>query len=192
MQPNIKWLDDPRVFRVGQLDAHSDHLYYDSEESSRNGEMTLSQSLDGVWKFAYSVNAKERPAQFYTEGYDLSAFDEITVPGHIEMAGYDSIHYINTMYPWEGHMYRRPAYSLPNAGDGQGMFSEAEYNPVGSYIREFELQESMQVWSSVVSLEELSDTSGRKSSFQDSRNLPKKKQYHKKASYFITSFLYFF
>ena len=31
MQPNIKWLDDPRVFRVGQIDAHSDHLYYDSE-----------------------------------------------------------------------------------------------------------------------------------------------------------------
>ena len=26
MQPNIKWLDDPRVFRVGLIDAHSDHL----------------------------------------------------------------------------------------------------------------------------------------------------------------------
>ena len=143
MQPNIKWLDDPRVFRVGQLDAHSDHLYYDSEESSRNGEMTLSQSLDGVWKFAYSVNAKERPAQFYTEGYDLSAFDEITVPGHIEMAGYDSIHYINTMYPWEGKIYRRPAFSGMAGAKMDGMFSEAQYNPVGSYVCQFDLDAAL-------------------------------------------------
>ena len=54
MQPNIKWLDDPRVFRVGQIDAHSDHLYYDSAASCREGNMTLSQSLGGVWKCAYS------------------------------------------------------------------------------------------------------------------------------------------
>ena len=143
MQPNIKWLDDPRVFRVGQIDAHSDHLYYDSEESCQNRKMTLSQSLDGVWKFAYSVNAKERPAQFYEEGYDISAFDEITVPGHIEMAGYDSIHYINTMYPWEGKIFRRPAFSGMPGEKMDGMFSEADYNPVGSYVCCFDLDEAL-------------------------------------------------
>jgi len=143
MQPNIKWLDDPRVFRVGQIDAHSDHLYYDSEESCQNCKMTLSQSLDGVWKFAYSVNAKERPAQFYEEGYDISAFDEITVPGHIEMAGYDSIHYINTMYPWEGKIFRRPAFSGMPGEKMDGMFSEADYNPVGSYVCRFDLDEAL-------------------------------------------------
>lgn len=62
---------------------------------------------------------------------------------HIELAGYDKIHYINTMYPWEGQLYRRPAYSLPTAGDGAGMFSGAYYNPVGSYIREFDLEEPL-------------------------------------------------
>ena len=132
MQPNIKWLDDPRVFRVGQIDAHSDHLYYDSEESCREGNMTLSQSLDGVWKFAYSENAKVRPAQFFEEGYDLSGFGEIQVPCHIEMAGYDSIHYINTMYPWEGKMFRRPMSTAADCGKCEGMFSEADYTPVGS------------------------------------------------------------
>ena len=92
MQPNITWLDDPRVFRVGQADAHSDHLYYETEAECAAGQMALCQTLDGVWKFAYSENAASRPADFWQEGYDLSAFGDITVPGHIELAGYDKIH----------------------------------------------------------------------------------------------------
>ena len=67
----------------------------------------------------------------------------IAVPGHIELAGYDQIRYINTMYPWEGREYRRGAYSTESAGAGEGTFSEAEYNPVGSYIKTFDLNESM-------------------------------------------------
>ena len=63
------------------------------------------------------------------------------VPQHIELAGYDKIHYINTMYPWEGHIYRRPAGT--GKEKGKGMFSQAEYNPVGSYIRKFDLQDEL-------------------------------------------------
>ena len=37
------------------------------------------------------------------------------VPGHIELAGYDKIRYINTMYPWEGK--RVPQRSLQHGGD---------------------------------------------------------------------------
>lgn len=143
MQPNIRWLDDQRVFRVGQLDAHSDHLYYESEADAKAGRQTLCQCLDGVWKFAYSVNAKTRPADFYEEGYDLSSFDDITVPGHIEMAGYDKIHYINTLYPWEGHEYRRPALTGMPGERMEGQFSEAAYNPVGSYVCCFDLDEAL-------------------------------------------------
>lgn len=54
------------------------------------------------------------------------------VPGHIELVGYDQLRYINTLYPWEGKKYLRGAHSIEGAGDGTGMFSEAEYNPVGS------------------------------------------------------------
>ncbi|MBQ2947377.1 MAG: beta-galactosidase [Clostridia bacterium] len=143
MQPNIKWLDDPRVFRVGQLDAHSDHFYYDNEEDCAANRQSLCQSLDGMWQFAYSVNAKERPANFYEEGFDASAFDKIKVPCHIEMAGYDKIHYINTMYPWEGKIYRRPAFSGMPGERMEGQFSEADYNPVGSYLCRFDLDEKL-------------------------------------------------
>ena len=153
MNADIKWLDNPEVFRVNQLEAHSDHTYYENYQEFETETTGLQQSLNGIWKFCYSENAKKRPAEFYQPEFDYSEFDDIAVPMHIELAGYDKIHYINTMYPWEGHMYRRPAYSLPNAGDGQGMFSEAEYNPVGSYIREFDLQESMQGKRVIISFE---------------------------------------
>ncbi|MGN0376859.1 MAG: glycoside hydrolase family 2 TIM barrel-domain containing protein [Suilimivivens sp.] len=143
MNPQITWLDDPEVFQVNRLPAHSDHSFYQCPEEMRTGKNSLLQSLNGIWKFRYSENAKTRPTEFYKEDFDFSDFDEIKVPCHIEMAGYDKIHYINTMYPWEGHYYRRPSYSLENAGKGSGMFSEADYNPVGSYIKEFDLEEGL-------------------------------------------------
>ncbi len=142
MKADIKWLDNPEVFRVNQVPAHSDHVYYTSYADLSEKNNKLTQSLNGQWEFCFSANAKSRPVDFYKEDYDSSNFDKIMVPGHIELAGYDQIRYINTMYPWEGKNYRRGAYTC-NAGSGAGMFSEAEYNPVGSYITRFDLAEEM-------------------------------------------------
>ena len=141
MEADIKWLDNPQVFRVGQLPAHSDHLIYADEKEAAESRSSLLQSLDGEWEFAYSVNAKNRPADFYKDTATDVKFDIIGVPGHIELAGYDKIHYINTMYPWEGKIYRRPAGTLGQ--DACGSFSEAEYNPVGSYRKRFDLAEGL-------------------------------------------------
>ena len=141
MKADITWLDDPQVFRVNRLDAHSDHKFYENKEDYEKKEQRLKQSLNGIWKFRYSENAMERPADFYQKWFQCRSFDEMKVPQHIELAGYDKIHYINTMYPWEGHIYRRPAGT--GKEKGKGMFSQAEYNPVGSYIRKFDLQDGL-------------------------------------------------
>ena len=141
MKADIRWLDDPQVFRVNRLDAHSDHKFYENKEDYEKKEQRLKQSLNGIWKFRYSENAMERPADFYQKWFQCRSFDEMKVPQHIELAGYDKIHYINTMYPWEGHIYRRPAGT--GKEKGKGMFSQAEYNPVGSYIRKFDLQDEL-------------------------------------------------
>jgi len=143
MNADIKWLDNPEVFRVNQLPAHSDHEYYTSYADLNEKDNYLTQSLNGTWKFFYSKNAKVRPVNFYKPQFKTSDWDEIAVPGHIELAGYDKIRYINTMYPWEGQSYRRGAYSIAGAGTGEGMFSKAEYNPVGSYIKEFDLDREL-------------------------------------------------
>ena len=143
MNADMKWLDNPEVFKVNQLEPHSDHCYYQDYSDMKKEKNPLLQSLNGQWEFAYSKNVMERPVDFYKETFDASGFDKIMVPGHIELAGYDKIRYINTMYPWEGKEYHRGAYSMQATGAEEGMFSEAQYNPVGSYIKYFDLDKNM-------------------------------------------------
>ncbi|MFV0557729.1 MAG: glycoside hydrolase family 2 TIM barrel-domain containing protein [Enterococcus sp.] len=142
MKADIKWLDDPQVFRVNQLSAHSDHISYASQAEVASGT-SRRQSLNGSWQFHYAKNATIRPKTFYEIAYDSSHFSEILVPQHIELAGFDKIHYINTMYPWEGHEFRRPAYTTASSEETSGMFSKADYNPVGSYLKKFILAEGL-------------------------------------------------
>lgn len=139
MEPDIKWLDDPETFRVGMIPAHSDHQFYQSNDEIRNGQSSYVQSLNGQWQFAYAKDPMHRIKNFYAADFDSSDFDHIKVPQHIEFAGYDKFHYINTMYPWEGKIYRRPAYALDQNDRAQGQFSEATDNPVGQYIKKFTL-----------------------------------------------------
>jgi len=143
MNADMKWLDNPEVFKVNQLEPHSDHCYYLDYSDMKKEKNPLLQSLNGQWEFAYSKNVMERPVDFYKETFDASGFDKIMVPRHIELAGYDKIRYINTMYPWEGKEYHRGAYSMEATGAEEGMFSEAQYNPVGSYIKYFDLDKNM-------------------------------------------------
>ncbi len=145
MKSDITWLDNPEVFRVGQLPAHSDHSY------TLAGKASVI-CLNGQWDFMYSKCAGERPVDFYKESYDRSAWNKIAVPGHIELAGYDKVHYINVMYPWEGMYYRRPAGSVEEKY-AKGQFSEADYNPVGSYVTTFDLPEHFQGKRVVISFE---------------------------------------
>lgn len=133
-EATLKWLNDPEVFRVNRIDAHSDHLFYEKKEDLKLGySMPLRQSLNGKWKFSYAVNPHERIADFYKEDFNCDNFDEINVPGHIQMQGYDKCQYINTMYPWDGQEFLRPP------------FVSEEYNPVGSYVKNFEIKEECTV-----------------------------------------------
>ncbi len=50
MQADIRWLDQPEVFRVNRLDAHSDHRFFENEQTYQKKEETLRQSLNGIWK----------------------------------------------------------------------------------------------------------------------------------------------
>lgn len=139
----LKWLDQPDVYRVNQLPAHSDHIYYESMEAYEQKKSGFEQNLNGEWDFCYSANSKSRPADFYRTDYNRKNFRKIVVPSHIELSGYDKIHYINTMYPWEGHVFRRPGGLCGNWDKNAAGFAQADDNPVGSYIKEFDLDSFM-------------------------------------------------
>lgn len=123
----LDWLEDPEVFQVNRLKAHSDHAYFASKEEMEQGEMKFRSSLNGTWKFSFAENPDLRQKEFYREDFDASGFGEIEVPGHIQLQGYDKCQYTNTIYPWDGHDELRPPHI------------SRRYNPVGSYLKTFVL-----------------------------------------------------
>ena len=93
MKPTLEWLKNPEIFEVNREKAHTDHL------CTVNGQQ-LKQSLNGTWKFNYCEPPDNRPADFYMVDFDVTNFDDIKVPGHIQLQGYDKPQYVNTQYPW--------------------------------------------------------------------------------------------
>ena len=65
MNADIKWLDNPEIYRINQIAAHSDHEYYLNYEDMNKQNHKLVQSLNGQWSFHFSKNAKNRPVNFY-------------------------------------------------------------------------------------------------------------------------------
>lgn len=126
-EAKLSWLEDPEVFAVNRIPAHSDHTYFEKETEER----PFRQCLNGSWLFSYAKNPSMRVERFYEDSYDCSGFDTIQVPGHLETQGYGRNQYINTMYPWDGEEFLRPP-----------MVSKRN-NPVGSYVKYFTLEEQM-------------------------------------------------
>ena len=123
----MKYLENPEIFQINRLEAHSDHKYYSSVLELDSNNMSFRKSLNGMWKFSYAKNLDLRIKNFYEKNYDSDSWDSIMVPGHIQLQGYDSPHYVNTMYPWDGHENILP----PNV--------PKEFNPVGSYVKSFDV-----------------------------------------------------
>ncbi|GFP78192.1 glycoside hydrolase family 2 TIM barrel-domain containing protein [Clostridium fungisolvens] len=139
--PSTDWLSDTSIFAVNRIEAHSDHKYYRTEKEMNSGDMRLRQSLNGSWKFSFAINPSSRIKDFYNLDFDCNSWKDIEVPGHIQLQGYDKLQYINTMYPWDGHSELRP----PQVSE--------EYNPVGSYVKYFSLDETMKNGSLYISFQ---------------------------------------
>ncbi len=143
MDADIKWLDEPETFRINQLPAHSDHYYYGNYDEWRHNNSRFAQKLDGQWQFNFAENPRERENDFYKMDYDSSSFGTIEVPSEIELNNYAQNNYINTLIPWEGKIYRRPAYALSPDDAQEGSFSDGDDNTVGEYLKHFDLDPSL-------------------------------------------------
>ena len=143
MDADIKWLDEPETFRVNQLPAHSDHYYYGNYDEWRHNNSRFAQNLDGQWQFNFAKNPREREEDFYKTDYDSSSFGTIEVPSEIELNNYAQNNYINTLIPWEGKIYRRPAYALSPDDAQERSFSDGDDNTVGEYLKRFDLDPSL-------------------------------------------------
>ncbi|MDR1704125.1 MAG: DUF4981 domain-containing protein, partial [Clostridiales bacterium] len=113
-------ISDPAYIEENRLPAHSDHII-------NGGALTL--YLNGLWKFHYAKNYASTVPGFWEDDYDASGWDDITVPAHIQLEGYDVPQYANVQYPWDGLEQIKPG-EIPQ-----------RFNPVGSYVRSFTVPE---------------------------------------------------
>lgn len=79
------------------------------------------QFLNGTWKFRYYDSIYNLQDEFYSEGYDVSGFDDIPVPSVWQMHGYDYHQYTNVRYPF--------AFDPPYV---------PKDNPCGAYVTDFD------------------------------------------------------
>lgn len=119
---------DPELVRDNRLDAHSDHRWFASAEEAATGTSSFEQSLNGLWKLHHAKNPSLVLPGFERADLDDSAWDDVPVPAHLQLLGYERPQYTNVQYPWDGFEQVEP---------GQ---APQRYNPVATYRRTFALE----------------------------------------------------
>lgn len=118
---------DPAFFAEGRLAAHSDHRCFANATEMVSGISSLETSLNGLWKFNFANSANDVIPGFSDPDFDVTGWDDIAVPGHIQLQGYDRPQYTNVQYPWDGQEEVSPGEA------------PRRWNPVGSYVTHFTL-----------------------------------------------------
>ncbi len=116
--------ENPAVLSRNREEPHASFQRYDTVEAAARRDLPgrYSMSLNGRWSFKWVPEPSERPRDFFIPEYDVSAWDEITVPSNWELQGYGTPIYTNIKYPF---------------GPPEPPFIPHDNNPVGSYRRDF-------------------------------------------------------
>ena len=124
--PASEWNGAPEVFQVNREPAHATLMPFADLDSALAGDRRASPYalyLDGTWKSHWAERLANAPSDFWLPEYDVSDWDDITVPGNWQTQGFGSPIYTNAAYPWGA----RDPVAPPAA--------PTEFNAVGSYRR---------------------------------------------------------
>ncbi|MDR0592024.1 MAG: beta-galactosidase, partial [Bifidobacteriaceae bacterium] len=132
MSFDVSRIADPLFFADNRLPPHSDHRWFADAAEAASGVSQFEQSLNGLWKFHYAKNPSLAVEGFEAADYDCADWDDIPVPAHIQLQGYDRPQYTNVQYPWDGSETLAPG-QVPT-----------RYNPVASYVKVFRLDRPLQ------------------------------------------------
>ena len=122
------WWNDVSVFEVNKVSPRTNVIPYGDESGINNLEYRQSpyyQCINGEWKFYWVEKPADKPQGFFEEGYDISSWGTIPVPGNWELNGYGVPVYVNTR----------------NEFPSNQPYAPTEYNPVGCYVHNFEIPE---------------------------------------------------
>jgi len=128
---SVDW-ENPHVFGINKLPYHATLQLPSKEEVCK--EII---SLDGQWSFHWSKDPDSRIKDFYTENYDVSSWDKITVPGNWQMQGFGKPIYTNISYPFQRD---EPRVTSEPPKD---WYAYEHRNPVGQYVTSIEVTKEM-------------------------------------------------
>lgn len=114
---------DPSSFRVNELPDHVYFIPFESAKNARNERESSPyfHSLCGNWRFLWKPSLYDMD-DFYKTGFDLSKFENVSVPENWQMHGKDVAQYQTSPYPF--------LFDPPNV---------PEKNPCAAYVRNFDL-----------------------------------------------------
>jgi beta-galactosidase len=118
--------NSPSVNVVGAEPGRASFMYYADKQSAVKNLTENSpyyKSLNGIWKFNWCRKPTDKPVDFYKTGYDVGNWKTIHVPGEWQLQGFGVPIDVNTGFGFENRFPRAPE----------------DYNPVGSYLREFDI-----------------------------------------------------
>ncbi len=124
-------ITNPAIVEINKMLPHVATFPYEDEQRAISEDFQASQwhqSLNGMWKFQWTRNPKERPADFFKEDFKDTHWTDFPVPANWEINGYGIPIYVN--HPYEFTKEPKPPH-VPT-----------DYNPVGSYRRSFTIEES--------------------------------------------------
>ena len=139
--------ENPLMFDQNKEAAHATLMPFKNEVSAlskKRDESVFYKSMNGTWKFNWVRKPADRPVDFYKEGFDVSAWDDIPVPSNWELEGYGIPIYVN-------HQYEFADYKAPVSDEIEFVDKiypknpgkvPHDYNPVGSYRRSFSVPDS--------------------------------------------------
>ncbi|MBO7136910.1 MAG: glycoside hydrolase family 2, partial [Bacteroidaceae bacterium] len=144
-QTMTEW-DDVSVTSLNRVQSHDLSIPFTDAVAAHS--LDLSQSpyfldLNGTWQFRWSALPSQVPTGFYADDYDVSSWDQITVPMPWQMYGvrngkkWDKPLYVNTRYPFT----YTSDYSVMASRPDYYTYNESMKNPVGCYRRTFTLPE---------------------------------------------------
>lgn len=138
--------ENPEMFDQNKEAPHATMIPFKGKAEAISKKRNASiyyKSLNGTWKFNWVRKPADRPMEFYKVNYNASSWDDIEVPSNWEVEGYGIPIYCNHQYEFASP--KAPVSKELEFVDGvpqnPGKVPH-DYNPVGSYIKSFEIPEN--------------------------------------------------
>lgn len=132
------------VTSINREESHGAWGAYENATQAMSCNREISKwtdSLDGVWKFAYYEKPSDTEA-FFENNYSHSTWKDIKVPGNWELQGFGQPIYTNTLFPWDHYSKDRQVIHPTNKEGVRGLPNPPyipEENPTGCYYRKFKI-----------------------------------------------------